>query len=74
MAAYQNISDQNKNNFVRVNVEGTKLILGAIVKSKVKRLIYLSTVMVFKSTGKKEVNENSLKRTSGNGNPYVDTK
>lgn len=74
LAVYQNISDQNKNNFVRVNVEGTKLILEAIVKSKVKRLIYLSTVMVFKSTGKREVNENSPKRTFGNGNHYVETK
>lgn len=74
LAAYQNISDQNMEEFVRVNVEGTRAILGAAIKSRVKRIVYLSTVMVFKSKGEKEVDEKSPKKTSGNGNHYVETK
>jgi len=74
LAVYQNVSDQNKNNFIRVNVDGTKLILESIVKSRVKRLIYLSTIMVFEPTGKEKVDECSPKKISENGNHYVETK
>lgn len=74
LAVYQNISDQNKNNFIRVNVDGTRLILEAVIKSRVKRVIYISTIMVFKPTRKKQVDEKSPKKTSANGNYYVETK
>ena len=74
LAVHQNISDQNKKNFVRVNVDGTRLILEAVIESRVKRVIYVSTIMVFKPMGEKQVNEKSPKKTSANSNYYVETK
>lgn len=74
LAAYQNILDQKVDEFIRVNVDGTKVLLDQIVGSKVKRFIYISTVMVFKADEKKLVNEKSLKKDLGGGNYYVATK
>ncbi len=73
LAVYQNIADRDINNFLRVNVEGARLLLDALKKSKVKKLIYLSTIMVFKPS-KKRIDEESPKKTSGKGNYYVETK
>lgn len=46
LAAYQNVLNLNKNEFWRVNVEGTKVILEALDGSRVKKFVYVSTVMV----------------------------
>jgi len=74
LAAYQNISDSEIDNFVRVNVEGTRSILKAALNSKIKRFFYISTVMVFKPTKNKPIDENSPKKNPGNPNYYVETK
>ena len=75
LAVYQNPADPKIEEFVRVNVDGTRAILDALVKSKkLKRFIYVSTVMVFEPTGKKERSEEWPKLTSGAGNNYVETK
>jgi nucleoside-diphosphate-sugar epimerase len=74
LAAYQNPIDQNKKEFIRVNVEGTKFILRALIGSKVKRFIYVSTAMVFKPTSKKIINEKWAKRVPWTGNNYLDSK
>lgn len=74
LAAYQNISDQKIDNFVRVNVEGMKSILKAALDSKIKRFFYVSTAMVFRETRGKPIDEKSAKRKLGNPNYYVETK
>lgn len=74
LAAYQNISDSSIDNFSKVNVEGTRLILETALNSKVKKVIYISTIMVFKPQGARPVDEKSPKKTLGNRNYYVETK
>ncbi|MBU1457656.1 SDR family oxidoreductase [Patescibacteria group bacterium] len=60
---------------MRVNDSGTRAVLDALVKSKrLKRFIYISTVMVFEPTGKKARNEKWPRLTFGDDNNYVETK
>jgi len=74
LAAYQNISDLKIDEFIRVNVEGTKKLLRLANKSKVKKFIYVSTAMVFSFEENKTISERStLKKFSGK-NYYVETK
>lgn len=74
LAVYQNMFDRHISEFNRVNVEGTKSILELLVDSKVKKFIYVSTVMVFKKTGKIPRNEKWPKKLSGGENYYVESK
>lgn len=74
LAVYQNPVDANNNEFIRVNVDGTKAILETLVRSKVKRFIYVSTAMVFKPTDKIARNEKWPKLITWTGNNYVDSK
>lgn len=74
LAAYQNMFDKDIKEFERVNVEGTKNILDLLVDSGVERFIYVSTVMVFKKTGKTARNEKWSKKKTGGENYYVETK
>lgn len=46
LAVYQNVFDKNKDEFFRVNVEGTKKIIKFLEKFKNKKFIYISTIMV----------------------------
>jgi len=46
LAAYQNIIDKKYDEFKRVNIEGTKVIIEALKGSKVKKMFYISTTMV----------------------------
>ena len=46
LAAYQNIFDKNYKEFKKVNIEGTKVILDALKKSKIEKMFYISTTMV----------------------------
>lgn len=46
LAAYQNIFDKKYDEFERINIEGTKIILGALKNSDVKKMFYVSTTMV----------------------------
>lgn len=74
LAAYQNMFDRDISEFNRVNVDGTKNILDLLVDSKIKKFIYVSTVMVFKQTGKIPRNERWPKKLSGGENYYVESK
>lgn len=74
LVAYQNMFDKDIKEFQRVNVEGTKSILNLLIGSKVKKFIYVSTVMVFKKTGKMPRNEEWPKKKTGGENYYVETK
>lgn len=73
LAAYQNIKDKNIDEFERVNVLGTKTILEASIHAKVKKFIYISTVMVFEETGNLTRDEKWKKKKKGN-NFYEETK
>jgi len=72
LTAKQGLSKDWKD-FWEINVEGTKNVLEACIKFK-KRLIYVSTIMVFKDTGNKLADENWSIRERKSGNYYVDSK
>jgi nucleoside-diphosphate-sugar epimerase len=56
-----------------VNLEGTKNVVEKAIEAGVEKLIYVSTVMVFEDTGKKEADERYKKRKS-HENMYADSK
>lgn len=58
LAAYQNIFDKNYDEFNRVNVEGTKVIIETLKNSNVIKMFYVSTTMVL---GKVDINNNYVK-------------
>jgi len=58
LAAYQNMFDKKYDEFKRVNVDGTKVIIEAIRSSNVKKLFYVSTTMVF---DKKDIKNNYVR-------------
>jgi nucleoside-diphosphate-sugar epimerase len=74
LAVYQNISDRRKDLFQRVNVEGTKTILDCSIKSDVKKVVYVSTAMVFEPTGKLERGEGWSRKDSCPHDNYLQTK
>ena len=74
LAVYQNINDKGKDLFQRVNVEGTKTILNSSINSDVKKIVYVSTAMVFESTGKLERDERWIQKSSCPNDNYVQTK
>jgi nucleoside-diphosphate-sugar epimerase len=60
--------------FKRVNVDGTKTLLDCALDSEVKKIIYVSTTMVFEPTGKMARDENWPKKTADGSNYYLKTK
>jgi nucleoside-diphosphate-sugar epimerase len=74
LAVYQNINDKRKDLFQRVNVEGTKTILNSSINSDVKKIVYVSTAMVFESTGKLERDERWIQKSSCPNDNYLQTK
>ena len=72
LTAKQGLSKDWKE-FWEINVEGTKNVLDACIRFK-KRLIYVSTIMVFKDTGNKLADEKWNIRERKSGNYYVDSK
>ena len=73
LAVYQNINDGNKGKFIGINVEGTKVVLNCSINAKLKKIVYVSTAMVFESTGNVERDENWPQKTFSKDN-YVQTK
>jgi len=74
LAAYLNISDKRKDLFYRVNVEGAKTVLRAALNLNIKKIVYVSTAMVFESAGKSEIKEDSAQKKDYQGDNYVATK
>lgn len=56
----------------RVNVEGTRNVLEAALAHGVKRLVFLSTLMVYGASDNRDLDETAPRRYSGS--PYSDTK
>jgi nucleoside-diphosphate-sugar epimerase len=74
LAAYQNANNENKDEFFRVNVKGTKILLDLAKRRKIKKFLYISTVMVFEKTGRIPRNENWNLNLSEKDNLYVVSK
>lgn len=74
LAAYLNINDKRKDLFQRVNVEGTKTVLNAALNSNIKKIVYVSTALVFDSAGKSEIKEGSAQKSDYQGDNYIETK
>lgn len=75
LAVYQNINDKRKDLFQRVNVEGTKTVLNSSINSShLKKIIYVSTAMVFEETEKLERDEGWIQKTSYPNDNYLQTK
>jgi nucleoside-diphosphate-sugar epimerase len=72
LTAKQGLS-KDWNEFWGINVDGTKNVLEACIRFK-KRLIYVSTIMVFKDTKNILADENWSIRERKSGNYYVDSK
>jgi nucleoside-diphosphate-sugar epimerase len=64
--------DGRMEDFVRVNVGGTRNVLDAAEKAGVERVVHLSSVAVFGYDFTRDIGEDSPPRTVGN--PYIDTK
>lgn len=73
LAVYQNINDQCYTNFRMTNVLGTELLLKKALVANLRRFVYVSTVMVFKPTGKIPRDESWKKRTDDK-NFYIKSK
>lgn len=58
LAAYQNVYDKKYDEFKRVNVKGTKIIVEALIDSKVEKMFYVSTTMLL---DKIDINNNYVK-------------
>ncbi|MEX0928951.1 MAG: NAD-dependent epimerase/dehydratase family protein [Balneolales bacterium] len=68
--AYGNSGTREKRK--RINIEGTKNILSACMETEVKRLVHLSTIMVYGHTGDEEIDETAPHVHSGG--LYSDSK
>lgn len=73
LAVYQNVKDRNYEKFYKVNVQGTKMLLKSLLRAKIKKFLYVSTVMVFESTSKIPRDEKWKKRRESD-NYYVRSK
>lgn len=74
LAAYQNANNENRDEFFRVNVKGTKILLDLAKKRKIKKFIYISTAMVFENTGRIPKNEKWNLNIGEKDNLYVVSK
>lgn len=74
LAAYQNPNNENEKEFYRVNVEGTKILLDLAKKRNIQKFLYISTAMVFESTGKIPRNEKWRVNDKEKYNLYVKSK
>jgi len=74
LAVHQNISDSNRENFFRTNVLGTEVLLKACLDKKIRRLVCVSSIVIFKNTNKIERNEKWFLRDLKNNDYYVTTK
>lgn len=75
LAVYQDIQDKGISRFRRVNVEGTKNILNAARRCKdLKKIIYVSTAMIFESTPKDVGTEQWPQKERCEDDHYLQTK
>lgn len=74
LAVYQNANDRNIDLFRRVNIEGTKAILNSSLHANIKKLVYVSTAMVYEATGKIAQGENWIQKKSCSVDNYIQTK
>ena len=74
LAVHQDISDPNRENFFRTNVFGTEVLLETCLKKTIKNLVCVSSIVIFKNTGKIERNEKWFLRNFNNHDHYATTK
>jgi len=74
LAVHQDISDSNRENFFKTNVLGTEVLLETCLKKKIKKLVCVSSIIIFKNTGKIERNEKWFLRDFKNLDHYATTK
>ena len=74
LAVHQDISDSNRENFFKTNVLGTEVLLETCLEKKIRNLVYVSSIVIFKNTKKIERNEIWLLRDLKNHDHYVTTK
>ena len=65
-------TDGDMDEFVRVNVGGTRNVLDAAARNKLDRVVHLASVAVWGYEFSHDIPEDSPPRTVGN--PYIDTK
>ncbi len=75
LAVHQDTQDRNIDNFKRVNVDATKVILSAAGSCRsLKKIIYVSTAMIFESTPKGIATEAWPQKACCQGDYYLETK
>jgi len=74
LAVHQDISDANRENFFRTNVLGTEMLLKACLEKKISNLVCVSSIVIFKNTGKIERNEKWFLRNFKHHDHYATTK
>ena len=74
LATYQNTNDKNRKNFYNINVHATENLMVAGLKAGVKKIVNVSSIMVFESTGKVQRNESWDLRKNLNFDHYASTK
>jgi dihydroflavonol-4-reductase/farnesol dehydrogenase len=74
LAVHQDVSDSNRENFFRTNVLGTEILLETCLGKKVKKLVCVSSIVIFKNTKKTKRNEKWSLRDLSNHDHYATTK
>ena len=74
LAAYQNSNDNNKENFFKTNVLGAEILLKTCLRNNVKRVVYVSSTVIFKNTEKVTQNEKWELENHANLDYYASTK
>ena len=74
LAAHQDVSDSNRENFFRTNVLGTEVLLKACLEKKIRTLVCVSSIIIFKNTQKIKRNETWFLRDFENHDHYATTK
>ncbi|MCM8782135.1 MAG: NAD-dependent epimerase/dehydratase family protein [Candidatus Omnitrophica bacterium] len=74
LAVYQNANDKGIAISRQVNVSGTKVLFDSLFGMRVKKIVYVSTAMVFQDTGKIPRDENWPQKKNCIYDNYLQTK
>lgn len=74
LAAYQNQDDRDRKKFYETNVIGTETLLNACAKANIKKVVNVSSIVVFQNTAKIERDENWGLRRETNLDHYASSK
>ena len=74
LAAYQDINDPNRENFFKSNVLGTEILLESCLSKKIRKVIYVSTIIVYEDTRNNQRDEKWNLRDIKTSDHYAATK